>query len=165
MVMSMAETIGIMTVPHALISKNSSYAYITKRVDRIIKDTAVEMLAMEDFCQLDFRLTQDKYKGSYERCAKIIERYSNRKGLDLTELFLRLIFSFAVGNSDMHLKNFSLVKTNNIYKIAPFYDLVPVLMVVKQEEMALTVNGKEKNITKNDTASASPSKYITPVFA
>ena len=23
------------------------------------------MLAMEDFCQLDLRLTQDKYKGSY----------------------------------------------------------------------------------------------------
>ena len=68
------------------------------------------MLAMEDFCQLDLRLTQDKYRGSYERCAKIIGRYSIRKGLDMTELYLRLIFSFLVGNSDMHLKNFSLIE-------------------------------------------------------
>ena len=155
LVMSMAETIGIMTVPHALISKNSSYAYITKRVDRIIKDTAVEMLAMEDFCQLDFRLTQDKYKGSYERCAKIIERYSSRKGLDLTELFLRLIFSFAVGNSDMHLKNFSLIETkegSGRYQLSPAYDLLPVNVILPedQEECALALNGKKMNLRKKD---------------
>lgn len=69
------------------------------------------MLAMEDFCQLDLRLTQDKYKGSYERCAKVIERYSSRVGFDMTELFMRLVFSFVTGNSDMHLKNFSLIET------------------------------------------------------
>lgn len=64
------------------------------------------MLAMEDFCQLEERLTQDKYKGSYERCAKLINKYSERRGFDLSEMFLRLIFSFVTGNSDMHLKNF-----------------------------------------------------------
>ena len=155
LVMSMAETVGIMTVPHALISKNSSYAYITKRVDRIITDTAVKMLAMEDFCQLDFRLTQDKYKGSYERCAKIIERYSCRKGLDLTELFLRLVFSFVVGNSDMHLKNFSLLETSEgseMYQLSPAYDLLPVNVILPedQEECALALNGKKMNLRKKD---------------
>ena len=155
LVMSMAETVGIMTVPHALISKNSSYAYITKRVDRHIKDDTVKMLAMEDFCQLDFRLTQDKYKGSYERCAKIIERYSCRKGLDLTELFLRLIFSFVVGNSDMHLKNFSLIETkegSGMYQLSPAYDLLPVNVILPedQEECALALNGKKMNLRKKD---------------
>lgn len=90
--MSMADITGITTVPHALIGNNGTYAYITKRADRIIKDDRVAMLAMEDFCQLDLRLTQDKYKGSYERCAKVIERYSSRVGLDMTELFMRLVF-------------------------------------------------------------------------
>jgi serine/threonine-protein kinase HipA len=33
-------------------------------------------------------------------------------GIDLTELYLRLVFSYIVGNSDMHLKNFSLIETN-----------------------------------------------------
>ena len=155
LVMSMAEMIGIITVPHALISKNDSYAYITKRVDRHIKDDTVKMLAMEDFCQLDFRLTQDKYKGSYERCAKIIERYSCRKGLDLTELFLRLVFSFVVGNSDMHLKNFSLLETSEgsgMYQLSPAYDLLPVNVILPedQEECALALNGKKMNVKKKD---------------
>lgn len=155
LVMSMAEMIGIITVPHALISKNDSYAYITKRVDRNIKDDTVKMLAMEDFCQLDFRLTQDKYKGSYERCAKIIERYSCRKGLDLTELFLRLVFSFVVGNSDMHLKNFSLLETSEgsgMYQLSPAYDLLPVNVILPedQEECALALNGKKMNVKKKD---------------
>lgn len=76
-----------------------------------MKTDRTAMLAMEDFCQLDLRLTQDKYKGSYERCAKVIERYSSRVGFDMTELFMRLVFSFVTGNSDMHLKNFSLIET------------------------------------------------------
>lgn len=107
----------------------------------------MQMLAMEDFCQLDLRLTQDKYKGSYERCAKIIERYSSRKGLDITELYLRLVFSFLVGNSDMHLKNFSLIETeegSRKYVLSPAYDLLPVNVIMPEdkEQFALAINGK-----------------------
>ena len=61
--MSMADITGISTVPHALIGNNGNYAYITKRADRITNTDRTAMLAMEDFCQLDLRLTQDKYKG------------------------------------------------------------------------------------------------------
>ena len=101
LVMSMAVITGISTVPHALIGNTGTYAYITKRADRIMYTDRVAMLAMEDFCQLDLRLTQDKYKGSYERCAKVIERYSSRVGYEMTELFMRLVFSFVTGNSKM----------------------------------------------------------------
>ena len=113
------------------------------------------MLAMEDFCQLDLRLTQDKYKGSYERCAKIIERYSSRKGLDRTELYLRLVFSFLVGNSDMHLKNFSLIETeegSEKYVLSPAYDLLPVNVIMPEdkEQFALAMNGKKTHIHRKD---------------
>lgn len=107
----MAAIVGIKTVPHALIKMNDQYAYITKRVDRSIEGDSIQMYAMEDFCQLSNRLTQDKYKGSYESCSKIIKRYSIYPGYDLSELFLRVVFSFVIGNSDMHLKNFSMRET------------------------------------------------------
>ncbi len=126
-VMEMAKATKIKTVPFALIKTDSSFAYITKRIDRIIntKDVHdIEMLAMEDFCQLDGKLTLDKYHGSYERCAKIIEKYSSQKELDKSELFLRLVFSFVTGNSDMHLKNFSLIE--NAYKSGEIYYLLPM---------------------------------------
>lgn len=155
LVMSMADITGISTVPHALIGNNGTYAYITKRADRIMNTDRVAMLAMEDFCQLDLRLTQDKYKGSYERCAKVIERYSSRVGLDMTELFMRLVFSFVTGNSDMHLKNFSLIETSENsgeYVLSPAYDLLPVNVILPadNEQTALTLNGKKRNIRKKD---------------
>ena len=155
LVMCMADAAGIATVPHALIMRNDGPAYITKRVDRIFTKNKIQMLAMEDFCQLDLRLTQDKYKGSYERCAKIIGRYSSRKGLDITELYLRIVFSFIVGNSDMHLKNFSLIETeegSGKYVLSPAYDLLPVNVIMPEdkEQFALPMNGKKTHIRRKD---------------
>lgn len=155
LIMSMADKVGISTVPHALIKNKTGLAYITKRIDRIILKDNVSLLAMEDFCQLDLRLAEDKYRGSYERCAKIIEKYSSRTGIDITEFYLRIVFCFIVGNSDMHLKNFSLIETGEgtgEYILSPAYDLLPVntIMPSDKEELALTMNGKKTNIDKND---------------
>ncbi|MCI6603059.1 MAG: HipA domain-containing protein [Clostridiales bacterium] len=110
---------------------------------------------MEDFCQLDQRLTEDKYKGSYERCAKIIKQYSSRVGIDITEFFIRLAFCFIVGNSDMHLKNFSLIETaegSGEYVLSPAYDLLPVNAIIPadKEQFALAMNGRKANIRKSD---------------
>ena len=154
LVMQMAEKAKIKTVPHALIrikAQDNALAYITKRIDR--RDG--KMLAMEDFCQLDGRLTEDKYKGSYERCAKIIRKYSSRAGLDITELFIRVVFSFIVGNSDMHLKNFSLIEideNSGSYILSNAYDMLPVNTVnpADTEQTALTLNGKKRNLHRND---------------
>lgn len=155
LVMCMADATGISTVPHALIKSGDNLAYITKRIDRVFGKTETQMLAMEDFCQLDFRVTADKYKGSYERCAKVIGRYSAQIGLDMAELFMRLVFSYVVGNSDMHLKNFSLVETgeaSNTFVLSPAYDLLPVNVIMPEdtEEFALALNGKKTHIRKKD---------------
>lgn len=153
--MRLAQKAGIQTVPHALIKMNGQYAYITRRIDRDIKDDFVYLYAMEDFCQLSNRLTQDKYKGSYENCGRIIKKHSTRSGLDLSELFLRVVFSFIIGNSDMHLKNFSLVETEpagRIYCLSRAYDMLPVNIIMPEdnEQLALTLNGKKKNIQRKD---------------
>lgn len=154
MAMLMAEACGIKTVPHALIRMDQTFAYITKRVDRKIKEDT-QLFAMEDFCQLSGRLTIDKYKGSYEQCGKIIKKYSSLTGFDLSELFLRIVFSFAIGNSDMHLKNFSLIEDrpgSRIFHLSPAYDMLPVNVILPEDkdQMALTLNGKKRNLRKND---------------
>ena len=149
--MKMAEAARIRTVPNAMILTNGRYSYITRRIDRERK----QLLAMEDFCQLSGRLTEDKYRGSYENCGRIIKKYSRNTGLDLTELYYRLLFCFLTGNSDMHLKNFSLIEDkpgSRIFGLSPAYDLLPVNIIVPSdnEQMALTLNGKKKNIRKKD---------------
>lgn len=110
---------------------------------------------MEDFCQLANHLTVDKYKSSYEYCGKIIAKYSSRPGIDITEMFYRIIFLFVIGNSDMHLKNFSLIETepgNREFVLSDAYDMLPVNVILPEdtEQMALTVNGKKRNILYKD---------------
>lgn len=161
--MQMAKASGIKTVPFALMrmpADQDHFAYITKRIDRILPDNKTgqtQMLAMEDFCQLDGRLTQDKYRGSYERCAKIITKYSMNPGLDLSELFFRIVFSYVIGNSDMHLKNFSLIETKSgsqSYVLSAAYDMLPTNVFIPEdtEQFALTLNGKKSNLHRSDFA-------------
>ncbi|MDD4212616.1 MAG: HipA domain-containing protein [Bacilli bacterium] len=155
LVMCMADAVGIATVPHALVLNKNTYAYITKRIDRVFYKNHVEKLAMEDFCQLGLRLTQDKYHGSYEQCGKIIKKYSERSKLDLSELFIRIVFFYIIGNSDMHLKNFSLIETTSgsmQFVLSAAYDLLPVKvnMPEDEEDFALAMNGKKTNIHKKD---------------
>ncbi len=151
LIMDIAEMMGVRTVPHGLIELDGSPAYITKRVDR----AGGEVYAMEDFCQLSGRLSQDKYRGSYERCGSIIRDHSELVGFDLSEFFLRLVVCFATGNSDMHLKNFSLIERHpgkRDFVLSPAYDLLPVNAVMPEdtEETALTLNGKKSNIKRVD---------------
>jgi len=155
--MRLAEAAGIRTVPHALIRMGGEgeYAYITKRIDRDIRGEVVRLYAMEDFCQLSRRLTQDKYRGSYESCGKLIREHSDRPGLDLSELFLRVALSYLIGNSDLHLKNLSMRETEPAgrrYVLSGAYDLLPVNLILPEdkEQLALTLNGKKRNIRRKD---------------
>ncbi len=167
LIMSMAEQVGIATVQHGLIEYQGEYAYITKRADRILdKENYMAKYAMEDFCQIGQRLTRDKYRGSYEKCAKIIRRHSSRSKLDMTEFFLRIIFCYIVGNSDMHLKNFSIIEQtpkSGKYILAPAYDLLPVNCIMPEdiEETALALNGKKMNLRKKDFYKLAESCEIT----
>lgn len=150
--MAMADAAGIQTVPHSLVQlRDDSLAYITKRIDRSKDGSKIHM---EDFCQLSERLTEDKYKGSYEQCVKVIKKFSSMPGLDLSELFYRILFCFVTGNSDMHLKNFSLIKNPQTgeWNLSKAYDLLPVnlLMPADKEETALTLNGKKSKLNRAD---------------
>ena len=52
----------------------------------------------------------------------------------------------------MHLKNLSLIKTNDQWVFSPSYDLLNVQLHLPEdnEEMALIINGKKRNLTKED---------------
>ena len=148
--MHLAELAGIATVPHSLIRlKSGNPAYITKRIDR----TKKVKIHMEDMCQLTERLTEDKYKGSYEQIGRAIVRYSINPGLDIINFFEQVVFSFLTGNADMHLKNFSLINEPGVgYVLSPAYDMVSTSLIVKgdKEELALHLNGKKAKIRRKD---------------
>lgn len=148
--MHMAEATGIKTVPHSLIRfADGELCYITRRIDRTRQGGKI---AMEDMCQLSERLTEDKYKGSYERIAKLIRQHSAAPLLDVVNFWEVVVFSWLTGNADMHLKNFSLYRPADNYMLAPAYDLLSTALAMPEddEELALTLNGKKKRIRRND---------------
>lgn len=148
--MHLAEAAGIKTVPHSLIRfADGELCYITRRIDRTKKGGKI---AMEDMCQLSERLTEDKYKGSYERIGKLIGRYSSAPLLDIVNFWEVVLFSWLTGNADMHLKNFSLYRPGDNYMLTPAYDLLSTALALPEddEELALTLNGKKKRIKRED---------------
>ena len=149
--MHLAELAGIKVVPHTLARMaDGELCYLTRRMDR---DASGNKVPMEDACQLSERLTEDKYHSSYEQVAKIIQRYSNVGKLDLVNFWEVVMFCWITGNSDMHLKNFSLyMPGDGNWQLTPAYDLlsVRIAMPADKEELALTLNGKKNRIRRND---------------
>jgi serine/threonine-protein kinase HipA len=160
--MSLAESYGLKVVPFSLIRlKSGSLAYITRRIDRD-KNGKIHM---EDMCQLTERLTEDKYKGSYEQIGKTIRKYSLNPGLDVINFFEEVVFSFLTGNSDMHLKNFSLInQPGQGYVFSAAYDLISSKLLLPEdtEEMALTLNARKNKIVMRDFEALANSLKIDP---
>ena len=169
--MHLAEIAKIETVPHGLIRFcDGELCYITRRIDRTEQG---EKLPMEDMCQLSERLTEYKYKGSHEQVAKLISRYSSVPKLDLVKYWEQVLFSWLIGNADMHLKNYSLyAPMGNEYRLTPAYDLLSTTLVIPKdtEELALTLCGKHRKLTRQHileamTASGLDEKVCDNIFA
>ena len=144
--MKMAELFNISVVPHSLIRLSSGeLSYITKRIDRKEDGSKIHMIDM-------FQVVEafDKYRGSMERIGKAVLEYAENTLLDILRLFELTVFSYLTGNNDMHLKNFSLIKADYGWTLSPAYDLLNISIVNPddQEELALTLDGKKKKITR-----------------
>ena len=169
--MHLAELAKMQVVPHSLIRfADGELCYITRRIDRTANG---DKLPMEDMCQLTERLTEHKYKGSYEQIAKAIQRFSSVPKLDMVNYWEQVVFSWITGNADMHLKNFSLYsKEQGKYVLTPAYDMLSTALVMPEdtEELALTLNGKKRKIKKADfvasmQVSGLEEKVINNIFA
>src|SRR3972149_1150313 len=148
--MHLSEILNIKTAEHSLIKlKSGALAYISKRFDR----TKSGKLHTEDMAQLTGTLTENKKRSSMERNGKIILKYSSYPGIDAIRFFELTLLSFITGNSDMHLKNFSLIRDEeDEIMLTPAYDLLSTKLLIPKdkEDLALPLNGKKNNFRKKD---------------
>lgn len=149
----MADTIGIPVAQCGLVFlADGEKAYITRRFDRINN----EKIQVEDLCQLSEKSTSKKYSGSSEALGKVIDKYSDQPQDDKLTLFETILFSFWIGNADMHLKNFSLWRDprSQLIRMSPGYDFVSTRLLIPSvqdsEELALPVNGRKNKLRWSD---------------
>ena len=146
--MSMAAAAGIDVPPHGLIpTVDDSWIYVIRRFDREGRN---KRISVEDFAQLSGETRETKYDSSLEQIAKVVDQFCTFPALEKPKLARLLLFCFLTGNEDMHLKNFSVIVRNNIVSLSPAYDLLNTTLVLEkaEEESALPLNGKKKNLTR-----------------
>ncbi len=124
---------------------DDSFAYVVQRFDRTDDGRKRQV---EDFNQLAGQPTKDRYEGSAELCARLVKRFASEPLIEAVKLFRQTAFSWAVGNGDLHLKNLSLVTADDgRVRLSPAYDLLNSEVLLGQDDLALSVGGKKRNLT------------------
>lgn len=146
-----SQVYGIDTAANGLCFAAGRPVYITRRFD-IGPDGS--KCAMEDMAAAvgrnePERGRQFKYCGSYEDVANAIRANVTAWEEDLGRLFELVVFNYVYGNGDGHLKNFSLIRREDGYRLAPAYDLLNTRLHVCDGDFGLD-GGLSPNIEKSD---------------
>ena len=147
--MTMARLVGIDIPAIQLIDVNSitnlpagidslgGNAFAIERFDRLSDGSKVHI---EDFAQVFNVYPHNKYKkASFRDIAEVVGIESSDE--DISELIRRLTFNALIGNSDMHLKNWSMMYPDRRNAaLAPAYDFVSTTPYIPDDNAALTVS-------------------------
>jgi len=147
--MKMAAVVNIEIPFHGMIYNiDGSLTYFIKRFDRL---SGNKKIGVEDFSQLLGFSRETKYECSMEKVISVIEKHCTFPVIEKLKLFRLIIFNFLVGNEDMHLKNFTLIRREDKVELSPAYDLVNTTIILKsKEEIALPIKGKKSNLKRAD---------------
>ena len=147
--MTMARLVGIDIPAIQLIDVNSitnlpagidsleGKDFAIERFDRLSDGSKVHI---EDFAQIFNVYPHNKYKkASFRDIAEVVGIESSDE--DISELIRRLTFNALIGNSDMHLKNWSMMYPDRRNAaLAPAYDFVSTTPYIPDDNAALTVS-------------------------
>ena len=76
-------------------------------------------------------------------------KYASEPLIEALKLFREVLFGWWTGNGDMHLKNLSLLRgADGLYRLSPAYDLLCTNLVIAGDQLALSVAGNKKNVTR-----------------
>lgn len=145
----MAIDCGIEMMPSTLLEENNRAHFMTKRFDRIGRDTKHHI---QTFCAMqhfDFNLvTSFSYEQLFQTMRELRLSYE-----EIEQMYRRMVFNVLSRNCDDHTKNISfMMEKGQGWKLAPAYDIChayrPDSAWVSQH--ALSINHKRTNITRED---------------
>lgn len=135
--------------------KDDEVLFATKRYDRKMSDECgvdnlpkALRLHQEDFCQALSIAAADKYEHenqSYlKRMFEVVRRVSSRPLEDQMKLWDLVVVNYLLGNTDCHLKNYSLIYSEDLksIRLSPAYDIVCTVAYESTKEMSYYIGGK-----------------------
>jgi serine/threonine-protein kinase HipA len=148
--MRLAALVGIEVPLHGLLhGQDGEKTYFIKRFDRTGRKGKIHV---EDFAQLGGLNRDTKYRSSMEQVAKLVETFCTFPAVEKVKLLRITLFSFLIGNEDMHLKNFSIIRRKDVISLSPAYDLLNTTIVLPkpEEELALPLNARKNKLKRHD---------------
>ena len=148
--MRLAAQAGLEVPLHGLLyGQDGALTYFVRRFDRVGRTAKVHV---EDFAQLSGHTRATKYGASMEQVAGVVKTLCTFPAVECVKLFRLTLFSFLVGNEDLHLKNFSLIHQGEVVTISPAYDLLntTIALARPEEELALPLFGKKNRLKRED---------------
>ncbi|MFM2156934.1 MAG: hypothetical protein RL516_1683 [Bacteroidota bacterium] len=145
----MAIACGIDMMPSYLLEENGRAHFMTKRFDR--EDGEVKH-HIQTFCAINHYDYNAVTSFSYEQLFQTM-RMLKLSYAEAEQMFRRMVFNVIARNCDDHTKNFAFrLKRDSAWELAPAYDLCHAYKPNHQwvSQHALSINGKRKDITKND---------------
>jgi serine/threonine-protein kinase HipA len=145
--MRLATLVGIETPPCGLVRLiDGTWGYVVRRFDRA-PDGGKRRL--EDFCQLTGKPRRGKHVGTAELCEGVLHRFSAEPQVDVLKLYRLLLFSWWIGNGDLHLKNLSMLcDAQGRHRLSPAYGLVNTDLQNPDDDLSLSVGGKHKGLNR-----------------
>ena len=161
---------------------DSEVLYATRRYDRTFEGS-VNMITglpcplrlhQEDFSQAMGISSADKYEkrnaGYMRRMFEILRQYSSNPIADQQRLWDMIVFCYLLGNTDAHIKNFSLLYGKDLrsIRLAPAYDMVSTTVYESStREMAFSIGSALSidDITENSFIEASEEVHLGKRFA
>ena len=132
-----------------LLEENDRAHFMTKRFDREVNNIKHHI---QTLCGMQHYDYNDMYSYSYEQVFQTM-RILRLKYPDAEQMFRRMVLNVLATNYDDHTKNLAFrLKQGGKWELAPAYDVCysydPTNVWVSQQ--TLSVNGKQRNISKAD---------------
>ncbi|MBK8112581.1 MAG: type II toxin-antitoxin system HipA family toxin [Saprospiraceae bacterium] len=145
----MATACAIHMMPCRLLEENDRAHFMTQRFDREEGDVKHHI---QTFCALKHFDYSQVNSFSYEQLFQCM-RELKLTYADAEQMFRRMVFNVIARNCDDHTKNFSfLLPQGGKWTLAPAYDICHAYRPGSEwvSQHALSINGKRKNITRED---------------
>ncbi|WP_461629912.1 type II toxin-antitoxin system HipA family toxin [Labilibaculum euxinus] len=149
---NMAKDCGIEMMESELLEENRRAHFMTKRFDR---ENGSQKHHIQTFCAMQHYDFNEVGSFSYEQLFQTM-RILRLPYPQAEQMYRRMVFNVIARNCDDHTKNFAFrLKKGESWELAPAYDVChayrPDSIWVSQH--ALSINGKRKDITREDLVS------------
>ncbi|USN46742.1 MAG: HipA domain-containing protein [Pseudobdellovibrionaceae bacterium] len=130
--------------------KNGNGGLLIERFDRVVaENNIIQKVHQEDACQFLDRYPADKYRLSFQEICTGLHELATAPAIETSKAIQLYVFSYLIGNGDLHAKNISLQTNPDTGRIqlTPAYDLICTYLY-KDRKMAIKLDGRDDNLKR-----------------